>query len=67
MGEIKEIGDLGLAPTTSILVMSAITDALAIIASEKNGLTKEEYALRHHSGYLGKCARGEVPVRSQFS
>jgi len=57
MGELCEVGELGLAPTTSILVMSAITDALAIVASEHNGLTKEEYAKYHHSGYCGAAAR----------
>jgi arabinose-5-phosphate isomerase len=60
MGEIKEVGDLGLAPTTSILVMSAITDALAIVASEICELTVEDYGKLHHSGYLGKAARGEI-------
>jgi arabinose-5-phosphate isomerase len=60
MGEIKEAGELGLAPTTSILVMSAITDSIALVASERNGLTKEEYSKYHHGGYLGKVARGDV-------
>lgn len=60
MGVIKEAGDLGLAPTTSILVMLALTDALAIIASQEKNLTKEEYGKYHHSGYLGQKARNEV-------
>jgi arabinose-5-phosphate isomerase len=59
MGKLKEVGEMGLAPTTSILVMSAITDALAICASEESGLTIEEYGKRHFSGYLGAVARGE--------
>ena len=59
MGDLREVGELGLAPTTSILVMLAITDALAIVASEHNGLTKEVYAKYHHGGYLGSAARGE--------
>jgi arabinose-5-phosphate isomerase len=59
MGEIKEVGMLGLAPTTSILVMMAITDALAIVASELNGFTKDEYSKYHHGGYLGAAARGD--------
>jgi arabinose-5-phosphate isomerase len=59
MGDITEVGELGLAPTTSILVMLAITDALAIVASEHNGLTKEEYSKYHHGGYLGSAARGD--------
>jgi len=59
MGEIEEAGELGLAPTTSILVMLAITDCLALVASEERHLTKEEYAKYHHSGYLGQKARGD--------
>lgn len=59
MGEIEEAGELGLAPTTSILVMLAITDSLALVASEELGFTKEDYSKYHHSGYLGKKARGE--------
>jgi len=57
MGEIKEAGELGLAPTTSILVMLAITDVLALIASEEIGFTKENYGKYHHGGYLGSLAR----------
>lgn len=59
MGEIEEIGDLGLAPTSSIIVMTAITDCLAIIASEISGLTSNEYAKTHHGGYCGQKARGD--------
>ena len=56
MGELKEEGHLGLAPTTSILVMLSITDALALIIAEENGFTAKEYSLRHHSGYLHEKA-----------
>lgn len=57
MGVIKEEGELGLAPTSSILVMMALCDCLALIASEEKGLTLEEYGKFHHSGYLGSKAR----------
>jgi len=57
MGIIKEQGHLGLAPTTSIIVMLAITDALALLASEEKGFTKEDFGKFHHSGYLGQIAR----------
>jgi arabinose-5-phosphate isomerase len=60
MGEVEEAGELGLAPTTSILVMSAITDTLAIVASEEKGFTKEDYHQYHHSGYLGQKAKGVI-------
>jgi len=56
MGVIKEEGHLGLAPTSSILVMLAITDALALVVAKKKGLTAEGYFQYHHSGYLGETA-----------
>ena len=59
MGEVQEIGDLGLAPTSSIIVMAAITDCLAIVASEISGLTPSDYAKTHHGGYCGQKARGD--------
>jgi len=62
MGIIKEAGDLGLAPTTSILVMMALTDTLALVASEEKGLTREVYGKYHHSGYLGQIARGDDKI-----
>jgi len=60
MGLIQEAGHLRMAPTTSILTILAITDALALVAANEKGLTKEQYSRFHHSGYLGKKARGEV-------
>lgn len=57
MGIIKEQGTMGLAPTSSILTMLAITDAMAILLSEENNFTKELYGKFHHSGYLGEKAR----------
>ena len=57
MGIIKEAGHLGLAPTSSILVMLALTDALALVAAKEAGLTKKQYGVCHHSGYLGQVAR----------
>jgi arabinose-5-phosphate isomerase len=59
MGIIKEAGNLGLAPTSSILVILSITDSLAIVASEEKGITKEDYGKFHHRGYLGQIARGD--------
>lgn len=56
-GQTKEICPLGLTPTTSITVMSVISDLLVVSLMSKVGLTKEQYALRHHSGYLGKKAK----------
>ena len=57
MGEIDEACPLGLTPTSSMAVMLAISDALALALMEKKGVTREEYGLRHHGGYLGRAAR----------
>ena len=57
MGEIKEGGYLGLAPTTSILIMLALTDIVALVAAQEKGFTAEDYSKHHHSGYLGEIAR----------
>lgn len=56
MGNFEEIGTLALAPTSSILIMLALTDSIAILLSEMLNLTPKDYYLRHHSGYLGKKA-----------
>lgn len=56
-GHPDEIGPLGLAPTTSTTVMTVVGDILVSLMMEKIGFTKEEYAKRHHSGYLGQKAR----------
>jgi arabinose-5-phosphate isomerase len=57
MGEIREPCPLGLTPTASMAVMSAIGDALALVLMERKGVTKRDYGLRHHGGYLGAKAR----------
>lgn len=53
IGEIKEAGYLGLAPTTSILAMLLIGDILATFSAREKGVTKRDFNIRHHSGYLG--------------
>ena len=57
MGLIAEPCPLGLTPTASIAVMSAIADALALIVMERRDFSREDYGLRHHGGYLGAKAR----------
>jgi arabinose-5-phosphate isomerase len=57
MGEIEEPCPLGLTPTSSMAVMSAIGDALALVLMERKGVSKRDYGLRHHGGYLGAKAR----------
>jgi arabinose-5-phosphate isomerase len=57
MGEVTEPCPLGLTPSASTAVMYAISDALALTLMERKGVTKHEYGLRHHGGYLGRMAR----------
>lgn len=57
MGVIEEPCPLGLTPSASMAVMLAITDALALSLMEQKGVTREDYGLRHHGGYLGRAAR----------
>lgn len=56
-GNPKEVCPLGLTPTTSTTVMTVVGDILVTLMMEKINFTKEEYAQRHHSGYLGERAR----------
>lgn len=57
MGVIEEPCRLGLTPTASIAVMLAIGDALALTLMDLKGITRQDYGLRHHGGYLGRKAR----------
>ena len=57
MGEIEEACPLGLTPTSSMAVMLAISDALALALMEQNKISREDYGLRHHGGYRGRTAR----------
>ena len=62
-GNLREACPLGLTPTTSILVMIAIADALAMGVQANIGLNYDEYAENHHAGYLGQIARQRAQVR----
>ncbi len=57
MGLIAEPCAHGLTPSASIIVMMAISDAIALVLMELKGFTKQDFGLRHHGGYLGKLAR----------
>ena len=57
-GNPKEICPIGLTPTTSTTVMTVVGDILVVSMMERIEFTKEDYALRHHSGYLGQKAKG---------
>ncbi len=56
-GNPKEVCPLGLSPTTSTTVMTVIGDALVVSMMNKIGFTSEDYAKRHHGGYLGDKSR----------
>ena len=59
MGTIKEACPLDLTPTSSMAVMLAISDALALLLMELKHFGREDYGKRHHGGYLGLKARNE--------
>ncbi|MBA7569331.1 hypothetical protein ES708_11070 [subsurface metagenome] len=56
-GNPNEICPLGLTPTTSTTTMTVIGDILVVLLMEKIGFNSEDYAKRHHGGYLGERAR----------
>jgi arabinose-5-phosphate isomerase len=57
-GAPAEVCPLGLTPTTSTTVFTVIGDALVAVMIEKIGFTTDEYAKRHHGGYLGVKSKG---------
>ena len=57
-GNPDEVCPLGMSPTTSTTVMTVIGDVLIAMTMHRIGFTKEDYAKRHHGGYLGEKARG---------
>lgn len=61
-GGAPEVCPLGLTPTTSTTVMTVIGDILVVNTMQAIGFTREDYALRHHGGYLGGAARGDSRI-----
>ncbi len=59
-GNPKEVCILGLTPTTSTTVMTVIGDILVVTLMKKIGFTSQEYAKRHHGGYLGGKSRQQA-------
>lgn len=59
-GNPKEVCPLGLSPTTSTTVMTVIGDALVVSLMNKINFTNEDYAKRHHGGYLGDKSRKQA-------
>ncbi len=52
--KLREICPLGLAPTTSTLLMLAVGDALAVDLMQRKELTREAYRKMHPGGQLGQ-------------
>ena len=52
-GGAPEVCPLGMTPTTSTTMMTVIGDVLVVGVMEAIGFTIEQYAKRHHGGYLG--------------
>jgi len=64
MGVIKEAGfaDMNLAPTTSILIMQAITDMIALLVADRRCFSSNDFSRYHHSGYIGSMARQDDTI-----
>lgn len=55
-GGAPEVCPLGMTPTTSTTTMTVMGDVLVVAVMKAIGFTREEYAKRHHGGYLGHKA-----------
>ncbi|MEG1617084.1 MAG: SIS domain-containing protein [Bacteroidales bacterium] len=56
-GNPSEVCPLGLTPTTSTTMMTVIGDLLVVNTMKSINFTNEQYAKRHHGGYLGEKSR----------
>lgn len=62
--DIEEPCPLKLTPSATTAVMHAISDAIALTLLELKGFTREQYGMRHHSGYLGQITRVQAEENS---
>jgi arabinose-5-phosphate isomerase len=58
LGKAREVGELGLAPSTTTTAMMALGDALALVVSQRRGFTREQFARFHPAGNLGRALTG---------
>jgi len=58
-GAPNEVCPLGLTPTTSTTVMTVIGDLLVVNVMKMIDFTNDDYAKRHHGGYLGEKSRAQ--------
>lgn len=63
-GGPEEVCPLGLTPSTSTTAMTVIGDILMVLMMKKINFTSEQYARRHHGGYLGDKSRQQSRSRS---
>lgn len=54
IGQVQEACPLNLAPTASTSAMLAMGDALAMVVSQERNFSREDYALYHPAGALGR-------------
>jgi arabinose-5-phosphate isomerase len=59
-GNPEEVCPLGLTPTTSTTTMTVIGDILVVLQMKRIGFSPEDYARRHHGGYLGQKSRNDM-------
>ncbi|MBM3710363.1 MAG: SIS domain-containing protein, partial [Actinobacteria bacterium] len=59
IGKLKEVDHLNLAPTTSAAATLVLGDTLAVTLSYIKGFKKEDFALCHPGGALGKNLTGK--------
>jgi len=62
-GNPKEVCILGLTPSTSTTVMTVIGDVLVVMMMKRIGFNNEDYAKRHHGGYLGAQSRLQAGMK----
>ncbi|MDE6399416.1 MAG: SIS domain-containing protein, partial [Muribaculaceae bacterium] len=59
-GGKPEVCPLGMTPTTSTTMMTVMGDLLVVATMEAIGFSVEEYAKRHHGGYLGHKSKCQI-------
>ncbi len=59
-GGSPEVCPLGLTPTTSTTMMTVMGDVLVVSVMKSIGFTVEDYAKRHHGGYLGHKSQSMI-------
>lgn len=62
-GGTPEVCPLGLTPTTSTTLMTVIGDILVVNTMKAIKFDSQQYALRHHGGYLGQRSRQQCETK----